>query len=30
VEREPKTLIERLRRFQPAAVVPKWIDRGET
>jgi uncharacterized protein (TIGR00730 family) len=30
VEREPHTLIERLRRFEPAAIVPKWIDRGET
>jgi uncharacterized protein (TIGR00730 family) len=30
VEREPSTLIERLRRFEPAAIVPKWIDREET
>jgi uncharacterized protein (TIGR00730 family) len=30
VERDPRTLIERLRRFEPAAVVPKWIDRAET
>ena len=30
VEREPRTLIERLRRFEPAAIVPKWIDREET
>jgi uncharacterized protein (TIGR00730 family) len=30
VERDPRTLIERLRRFEPAAVAPKWIDRGET
>jgi uncharacterized protein (TIGR00730 family) len=30
VEREPAVLIERLRRFEPAAIVPKWIDRGET
>ena len=30
VEREPRTMLERLRRFEPAAVVPKWIDRGET
>jgi uncharacterized protein (TIGR00730 family) len=30
VEREPRTMLERLRHFQPAAVVPKWIDRGET
>jgi len=30
VEREPRLLVERLRAFEPAAVVPKWIDRGET
>jgi uncharacterized protein (TIGR00730 family) len=30
VEREPRALIERLRRFEPAAIVPKWIDRRET
>jgi len=30
VEREPHVLLERLRRFEPAGVVPKWIDRGET
>jgi uncharacterized protein (TIGR00730 family) len=30
VERDPRELIERLRRFEPAAVEPKWIDRGET
>jgi uncharacterized protein (TIGR00730 family) len=30
VEREPGTLIEQLRSFEPAAVVPKWIDRSET
>jgi len=30
VERDPSTLIERLRDFEPAAVRPKWIDRGET
>ena len=29
VEREPRLLVERLRAFEPAAVVPKWIDRGE-
>jgi uncharacterized protein (TIGR00730 family) len=29
VEREPHTLIERLRRFEPGTIVPKWIDRGE-
>jgi uncharacterized protein (TIGR00730 family) len=30
VEREPRALIERLREFEPDAVLPKWIDRGET
>jgi uncharacterized protein (TIGR00730 family) len=30
VEREPRRLLERLRRFEPAAIVPKWIDREET
>jgi uncharacterized protein (TIGR00730 family) len=30
VEREPRALIERLRRFEPDAVLPKWIDRKET
>jgi uncharacterized protein (TIGR00730 family) len=30
VAREPRTLIERLRCFEPAAIVPKWIDREET
>jgi uncharacterized protein (TIGR00730 family) len=30
VEREPRALIDRLRRFEPAAVVPKWIDREQT
>jgi uncharacterized protein (TIGR00730 family) len=30
VEREPRTLLERLRRFEPEAVQPKWIDREET
>jgi hypoxanthine phosphoribosyltransferase len=30
VEREPRTLIDRLSRFEPGAVQPKWIDRGET
>jgi uncharacterized protein (TIGR00730 family) len=29
VEREPRALIERLRRFEPGAIVPKWIDRGQ-
>jgi uncharacterized protein (TIGR00730 family) len=30
VEREPGALIERLRRFEPDAAVPKWIDLEET
>jgi uncharacterized protein (TIGR00730 family) len=30
VETDPGTLIERLRSFEPPAVVPKWIDREET
>jgi hypothetical protein len=30
VESEAATLIERLRSFEPHAVVPKWIDREET
>jgi uncharacterized protein (TIGR00730 family) len=30
VEREPRRLLERLRRFEPATVTPKWIDRSET
>jgi uncharacterized protein (TIGR00730 family) len=30
VEPDPATLIERLRSFEPRAVVPKWIDREET
>jgi uncharacterized protein (TIGR00730 family) len=30
VEREPTALIERLGRFEPGAVRPKWIDREET
>lgn len=30
VEREPAALLERLRAFEPGAVAPKWIDRGET
>jgi uncharacterized protein (TIGR00730 family) len=29
VEREPRALIERLAEFEPRAVTPKWIDRGE-
>jgi uncharacterized protein (TIGR00730 family) len=30
VESDPASLIERLQAFEPQAVVPKWIDRGET
>jgi uncharacterized protein (TIGR00730 family) len=30
VETDPAALIERLRSFEPPAVVPKWIDREET
>jgi uncharacterized protein (TIGR00730 family) len=30
VESDPRTLIERLRQFEPEAVAPKWIDREET
>ncbi len=30
VESEPRALLERLERFQPGAVTPKWIDREET
>jgi uncharacterized protein (TIGR00730 family) len=30
VETDPRALIERLRRFEPEAAVPKWIDREET
>jgi uncharacterized protein (TIGR00730 family) len=30
VESDPRALIERLREFEPEAVAPKWIDRGET
>ncbi len=30
VEREPGALLERLRGFEPDAVLPKWIDREET
>jgi uncharacterized protein (TIGR00730 family) len=30
VEREPHALLERLQRFEPDAVVPKWIDREES
>ena len=30
VETEPRSLIERLREFEPDAGLPKWIDREET
>jgi uncharacterized protein (TIGR00730 family) len=30
VESEPRVLIERLERFEPEVVRPKWIDREET
>jgi uncharacterized protein (TIGR00730 family) len=30
VETDPAALLERLRTFEPRAVVPKWIDREET
>ena len=30
VEAEPGALIERLRAFEPKAIVPKWIEREET
>ena len=30
VETDPSALIEKLRTFEPPAVVPKWIDREET
>jgi hypothetical protein len=30
VERDARTLIDRLRAFEPRAVTPKWIDREET
>jgi uncharacterized protein (TIGR00730 family) len=30
VEREPAALLDRLGRFEPEAVVPKWIDRDQT
>ena len=30
VETEPAALVKRLREFEPDAVRPKWIDRGET
>jgi uncharacterized protein (TIGR00730 family) len=27
VDREPRALIDRLKRFEPGAVPPKWVDR---
>jgi uncharacterized protein (TIGR00730 family) len=30
VEHDPHALLDRLRRFEPEAVSPKWIDREET
>jgi uncharacterized protein (TIGR00730 family) len=30
VERAPRVLLDRLERFEPEAVAPKWIDREET
>jgi uncharacterized protein (TIGR00730 family) len=30
VERDPRRLLDRLREFEPHAIQPKWIDRGET
>jgi hypothetical protein len=27
IEREPGTVIERVNRFEPGAIQPKWIDR---
>jgi hypothetical protein len=30
VDDDPAVLLERLRAFEPHAVVPKWIDREET
>jgi uncharacterized protein (TIGR00730 family) len=30
VEGDPRSLIDRLREFEPEAVTPKWIDREET
>jgi uncharacterized protein (TIGR00730 family) len=30
VERDARTLLDRLSDFEPEAVVPKWIDREET
>jgi uncharacterized protein (TIGR00730 family) len=30
VDTDPSALVDRLRSFEPPAVVPKWIDREET
>jgi uncharacterized protein (TIGR00730 family) len=30
VEDDPRALVDRLRRFEPAAILPKWIDREQT
>lgn len=30
VEEDPATMLERLQRFDPATLTPKWIDREET
>jgi uncharacterized protein (TIGR00730 family) len=30
VEQDPRAVIDRLGRFEPGAVQPKWIDRDET
>jgi uncharacterized protein (TIGR00730 family) len=30
VEREPRALLDRVRRYEPSAVQPKWVDREET
>jgi hypothetical protein len=30
VESDPRTLLDRLYEFEPAAARPKWIDRGQT
>jgi uncharacterized protein (TIGR00730 family) len=30
VDRDPRALLDRLREFEPQAIQPKWIDRGET
>jgi uncharacterized protein (TIGR00730 family) len=30
IERDPGALLDRIRNFDPAVSVPKWIDREET